>query len=65
MFGSSVHMLSREKDTEHYLLQCPQFSILRQTLLGEILAGGFHIAKMTSNELRNLLLYGRPNASTL
>ena len=39
------------EDTEHYLLHCPQFSTLRQTLLGQISDGGFDIADMSTTDL--------------
>ena len=52
------------KDTEHYLLHCPQFCTLRQTLLGQISDVGFDIADMSTTDLCSLLLYGRPNGST-
>ena len=52
------------EDTEHYLLHCPQFSTLRQTLLGQISDVGFDISDMSTTDLCCLLLYGRPNGST-
>ena len=52
------------EDTEHYLLHCPQFCTLRQTLLGQISDVGFDIADMSTMDLCCLLLYGRPNGST-
>ena len=52
------------EDTEHYLLHCPQFCTLRQTLLGQISDVGLDIASMSAKDLCCLLLYGRPNGST-
>ena len=43
----------------------PQFCTLRQTLLGQISDVGFDIANMTTKDLCYLLLYGKPNGSTL
>ena len=54
-----------KEDTEHYLLHCPQFSTLRQTLLGQISDVGYDMTNMTSKDLCHLLLYGKPNESTL
>ena len=53
------------EDTEHYLLHCPQFCSLRQTLLGQISDVGFDIASMCTKDLCCLLLYGKPNGSTI
>ena len=52
------------EDTEHYLLHCPQFCTLCQTLLGQTSHVGFHIANMSTKDLCCLLLYRRPNGST-
>ena len=52
------------EDTEHYLLHCPQFNALRHHLLGQVLDVGIDVARMSSKDLCNLLLYGKPNGST-
>ena len=48
---------------EHYLLHCPQFSALRQHLLGQVSEAGNDVAKMSSKNLCQLLLYGKPNGT--
>ena len=48
------------EDTEHYLLHCLQFSVLRQHLLGEVSDVGYDVARMSSKYLCHLLLYGKP-----
>ena len=53
------------EDTEHYLLHCPQFCTLRHTLLGQISDVGFDIANMSTKDLCGVLLYGKPNGSTI
>ena len=59
-----IYGAARE-DTEHYLPHCPQFSTLRLNLFGQISDAGFDIANMTSKDLCHLLLYCKPNGSTL
>ena len=53
-----------KEDTEHYLLHCPQFNAFRHHLLGQILDVGIDVARMSSEDLCNLQLYGKPNGST-
>ena len=64
MVESSVYGAARE-DTEHYLLHCPKFCTLRQTLLDQILDVGLDIAKISTKGLCGSLLYGKPNGSTI
>ena len=52
------------EDTEHYLLHCPQFCTLRQTLLGQVSDVGFDNTNMSTKDLCCLLWYGRLNGST-
>ena len=52
------------EDTEHYLLHCPQFCTLCQTLLGQISDVGFDIANMSTKDISCLLLYGKLNGSS-
>ena len=51
-----------KEDTD--LLHCPQFNALRHHLLGQVLDVGIDVARMSSKDLCNLLLYGKPNGST-
>ena len=53
-----------KEDTEHYLLHCPQSNALPHHLLGQVLDVGIDVARMSSKDLCNLLLYGKPNGST-
>ena len=53
-----------KEDTEHYLLHCPQFNALRHHFLGQVLDFGIDVARMSSKDFCNLLLYGKPNGST-
>ena len=53
------------EDTEHYLMHYPQFCTLRHTLHGQVSEVSFDIANMTTKDLCYLLLYGKPNGSTL
>ena len=52
-----------KEDTEHYHLHCPQFNALRHHLPGQVLDFGIDVARMSSKDLCNLLLYGKPNGS--
>ena len=52
------------EDTGHYLMHCPQFCTVRQTLLGQISGVGFDIANMSTKDLSCLLLYGKLNGSS-
>ena len=42
----------------------PQFNALRHHLLGQVLDFGIDVARMSSKDFCNLLLYGKPNGST-
>ena len=55
----------KRKDPLYTGIVEPSFCTLRQTLLGQISDVGFDIANMTTKDLCYLLLYGKPNGSTL